>query len=279
MEPLIISCALTGNVASAEDNPNLPFSPEAIGKDAVQAWRAGAAIVHIHARDDDGRPAGAAEYFARALEVVQDAEADVVINLTTSYGGGSLDQDEELRMVPLTLHPELASYDAGSINASDHVFMNTRPYLRKLAARMKESGTKPEIEVFDTGMIETARVLADEGLIDTPLFFQFVLGMRGGAPAGVRQLQHMVDSLPPDSVWSVCAIGRAQLPMNTLAIIMGGHARTGLEDNLMYERGVHATNAQLVERVKMIADIHGREVATPDQARSLLGLPTGDAHV
>ncbi|MCG3754011.1 3-keto-5-aminohexanoate cleavage protein [Amycolatopsis sp. Poz14] len=268
--PLIINAAISGSL-SKNVMPNLPKDAEDIGRMAVEVAQAGASIVHIHAKDDDGEHTGEVEYFRRAMDYVRDAGCDVVINLTTSFSASSTD-DWETRFGPVTLSPELASYDAGTMNFGDHVFSNTPAFLRDLAKKMQEYQVKPEIEVFDTAQIGNAVRIAEEGLIDDPLYMQFVLGVHGGAPATAKQLVHLVESIPPGTIWSVAGIGRHQLPMDALAILMGGHARTGLEDNWYYEKGRLATNRQLVERLAGLAKTFGREVATPAQAREILGI-------
>jgi 3-keto-5-aminohexanoate cleavage enzyme len=273
--PVIISAALTGGLPVPREHPHFPDTPERIGEDAVAAWRAGAAIVHIHARDDAGEPRWEAELFARTLKVIRDAGSDVVVNLTTSWGGRDPDIRDEVRFAPLTLRPDLASFDCGSTNFDEGVFLNSKPFLRRLAAAMLEAGVKPEIEIFDAGMIETAIELRDAGLLQPPLFFQFVLGVPGGAPATPKHLMHLLDCLPADALWSVCAVGRGQLPMNALGLVNGGNVRTGLEDNLMFARGVPASNEALVKRVRELVELLNLPVATPSQARDLLGL--GDA--
>jgi 3-keto-5-aminohexanoate cleavage enzyme len=269
---MIISAALTGTRRS-ERNPHVPMTPEAIGEDAIRASRAGAAIVHIHARDDQGDPAWEAEYFRRTLDVIRGAGCDVLVNLTTSWGGTRIDTRDEQRFAPLGLQPDLASFDCGSMNFGDRVFHNSPDFLRALAVRMREADVKPELEVFDTGMLGTALRLAEEGMLEPPLFIQLVLGVAGGAPATPRQLVHLVDMLPPGAIWSVCAIGRAQLPLNVLGAALGGHVRTGLEDNLWFAHGDPADNARLVARMAELAIHLGRRPATPVEARKLLGLP------
>jgi 3-keto-5-aminohexanoate cleavage enzyme len=269
--PLIISAALTGTRRS-DRNPHVPMTPEAIGEDAIAAWRAGAAIVHIHARDDRGDSTWEAEYFRRTLEVIRGAGCDVLVNLTTSWGGTRTDTRDEQRFAPLELRPDLASLDCGSMNFGDNVFHNSPSFLRALAARMRDADVKPELEVFDAGMVGNALRLADEGLLKPPLFVQLVLGVAGGAPATPRQLVHLVDMLPSDVIWSVCAIGRAQLPINVLGAALGGHVRTGLEDNLWFGKGDPADNPRLVGRQAELAAHLDRRPATPDEARALLGL-------
>jgi 3-keto-5-aminohexanoate cleavage enzyme len=188
-------------------------------------------------------------------------------------GGAGIVPDEE-RIAPVRLRPEIASFDAGSLNFGDRVFANSPQFLEALAREMQTYSVKPEIECFDSGFIETAKRFIERGLIQPPYWFQMVLGVRGGAPATVEQLVHMVRQLPAGSLWSVCAIGRHQLPMNVAALVMGGHVRTGLEDNIYYSYRVLAEgNAPLVARIVRIARELGREPASPSEARALLGLP------
>jgi 3-keto-5-aminohexanoate cleavage enzyme len=281
MDPLIISCAVSGGYATRERAPHFPFDPEAIGRSAVEAWREGAAIVHIHARDDSGEHTGDLDAFRRTLDVIRSADCNVIVNLTTAYGavpeltpGYDPATVTQMRSAPLSLQPEVASFDCGSVNSGDVVFENSPRFLKALAAAMQEHGVKPEIEVFDTGFIGTALTLADHGLLSAPLFFQLVLGVQGGAPATARALLHLVDSLPAGAPWSVCALGRDQVRLNAMAIAMGGHARTWLEDNLWFSKGVPASNPMLVERVRRISETLDRPVATPDDARRILGLTT-----
>jgi len=269
MGPLIISCALTGSLATPQDNPHLPFSAEEIGRAAVEAWREGAAIVHIHGRMDDGTPTGDPEYLRRAIDVIRSADCDVIVNLTTSHTAIAED-DWAQRFAALEPAPEIASFDCGSMNFGEWLFRNTPDFLRELASRMKEAGVKPELEIFDTGQVGNALALFDQALLDEPLFFQIVLGVAGGAAATVKNLVHLVEALPAGSPWSVCAIGRSQLAMNAHAIAMGGHARTGLEDNLWYRKGLPASNAMLVERVRRLGELLERPPATADQARAIL---------
>lgn len=270
MDPLIISCAVTGD-QDAQRYPSVPGNPEEIGESAVEAWKEGAAIVHLHARDDDGTPAGELEYFRRAVDVIRSSGSDVVINLTTSYGGAD-ENIWDVRFGPLELNPELASFDCGTLNFDDAVFRNDLNFLRELGKRMKDAGVKPELEIFDAGMIGTVKRLAEEGILEEPLYFQFVLGIAGGAGASEQELFHLRSLIPDGSPWSVCAASRYQLPMNALAIATGGHARTGLEDNLYYRKGELADNPRLVERVRRLSEIMERPVATPDQAREILHL-------
>lgn len=271
MDPLIVSVATTGSWPTREHTPYVPLTPEEIATAAVDCWREGAAIVHIHVRDSRGAVSLNKDLFREAMELIRAAGCDIIINFTTSGGVGQLPDEERLN--PLDLKPELASFDAGSINFRDKVFVNSAAFLERLAQRMLETGVKPEIECFDTAMIANALDLAERGLIKPPLYFQFVLGVPGGARATAKQLLHMVELIPPGSPWSVCGIGPHQLPLNTLAIAMGGHTRTGMEDNIYYRKGELAkSNAQLVARVVRIARECEREIASPGEARKILGL-------
>jgi 3-keto-5-aminohexanoate cleavage enzyme len=273
MDKLIISVATTGSWTTRAHTPYVPLTPAEIAAQAIDSWRAGAAIVHIHVRDADGVITCDLALYAEVRERIRAAGCDLVLNFSTGGGAGQTTDDE--RLAPVSLRPEIASFDAGSTNFGERVFVNSPAFLKRLAADMRTYGVKPEIECFDAGMITTALRLAGEGLLAEPLYFQFVLGIVGAAPATVAQLSYMVGLLPPGAPWSVCAVGRHQLPMNMAAIIMGGHARTGLEDNIYYRRGELATsNAHLVERVARLSRELGREVATPAEARAILGLPT-----
>ncbi|MBA2599007.1 MAG: 3-keto-5-aminohexanoate cleavage protein [Chloroflexota bacterium] len=270
-DALIISAATTGSWPTKAQNPNVPTTPGEIAGAAIRCGEAGAAIVHIHVRDDEERVTCDPERYAKVRDLVESAGSNVVINMST--GGGAGTSSDEERMAPLVLGPEIASFDCGSVNFGERVFINSPSFLRELAVRMKTYGVKPEIECFEPGHVWNALRLIDDGLLDAPFWFQFVLGVRGGSPPEVKQLQHLVDMLPPGAHWSVCGIGRAQLPLGLAAMAMGGHVRTGLEDNIWYRKGELAvSNAQLVDRVARIAGELGRPLATPDQVRALLGL-------
>lgn len=272
MNKLIVSVATTGSWPTKQMTPYVPTTPEEIASSAIEAWREGASIVHIHVRDDDGKVVCDPERYRRVMELIREAGCDMVVNLSTSGGAGGA--SEEARLAVVDLRPDLASFDAGSMNFGERVFLNSPDFLVRLAGRMMEKRVKPEIECFDTGQIDNAVRIINQGLIDPPYWFQIVLGVKGGASPSPRQLLHMVDMLPAGAPWSVCAVGRDQLPMNTMAIAMGGHARTGLEDNIYYKKDELAhSNAQLVARVVRIGRELGREIASPSDARSILGRP------
>ncbi len=275
-DALIVSVATTGSWPTKAQNPALPTTPEEIAADAVACRNAGAVIAHVHVRDDDGRVTCDPARYARVRELVEAAGCDVVLNLSTG-GGAGITTDEE-RLAPVALGPEVASFDCGSLNFGDRVFVNSPGFLRELAVRMTAHGVRPEIECFEPGHVWNALRLIDEGLLEPPFWFQFVLGVRGGSPPTVKQLLHLVEMLPSGALWSVCGIGRAQLPLALAAIAMGGHVRTGLEDNLWYRKGEPATNPQLVSRLARIAAEAGRPLATPTQVRAALGLPPAPAN-
>jgi len=271
MQPLIINAAISGSHKPGS-SPHLARNPEEVGLQALECVRAGASIIHIHARDDEGRQSGDLEHFQRTVDVIRNEAPETIVNLTTSFTSSSEAPDSEVRMSVLEAAPEIASYDAGTMNFSSWVFRNDPAFLRELATRMNERDVKPEIEVFDEGMLGTVERLVEEGYLKGPLFIQFVMGVAGGVRATAANLTHLVQGLPEGATWSVAAVGRHQLNFNAMAIAMGGHARTGLEDNLYFSKGVFATNAQLVSRVRDLAGLMGREVATPHLARELLAI-------
>lgn len=278
----IITAALTGAGGSKANNENTPITPEEIAADAIAAAKAGAAVVHLHMKADDGvSPSMDVEKFRRAKELIE-KESDVIINMTTSgeqnkvgdvYLQGSLEVEDSVRTGVLTLKPEMATYDLPTINFGQAVFVNSVPFLKHLAGKMDEAGVKPELEVFDFGDIEQAKALIKEGVLKGPLHFQFCLGIRGGAPADPATLLEMVRRLPEgDHTWSTFGVATGHLPIMYTALALDGHVRVGLEDNLYFERGVKATNVGLVERAVQAVELYGNDVATPAEAREILGL-------
>jgi 3-keto-5-aminohexanoate cleavage enzyme len=269
LNKLIITAALVGAELTRAHNPNLPLTPEEIGQAAAEARQAGASIIHLHVRDEAGQPTQDIEVFRRAIGAIR-ARCDVIIQVST---GGAVGMTAEERLQPVYLRPEMASLTTGSINFGDDVFLNPSPLVEHFARVMQEQGVKPEIEVFDVGMIAASLRLLRKGLISRPLHFDLVMGVPGGILATPKDLLHLVESLPLGATWSVAGIGRAQTPMATMAIVMGGHVRVGFEDNIYYAKGVLAeSNAQLVARVVRIARELGREVASPAEARRMLGI-------
>lgn len=270
MEKLVITVALTGSQPTAAHNPHLPVSPAQIAADAERCQRAGASIAHVHARDAEGRPTLDPDIFAEIQRLIGE-RTDLIVQIST---GGRAGMDTAARAEPVRrLQPEMASLTTGSMNFPSQVYANSFATVEHLATTMREAGTKPEMEIFEAGMIDNARLLVEQGLASAPLHFDFVMGVRGAQPATPRQLLFLSESIPPDATWTVAGIGRWQLPMAVMAISMGGHVRVGLEDNLYYRKGQLATNQALVARVADIARRAERPVATPDEARRILHLP------
>jgi len=272
MEKLIITAAITGSRITREETPYIPITPEEIVTSATGCEEAGASIVHIHVRDPNtGLGTQDISLFRQVVEPLRE-KTDLVLCLTTSGIPGRNLHIEE-RLTALELKPELASFDAGSINLGGSVFINTPEFLEAAAIRMREMGVKPELEIFDVGMMITCLRMREEGSLTDPLHFQFVLGTPWGIPATPKSLLHLLDYLPDRSTWSVIGIGKEHLPICMMGLILDGHIRVGMEDNIYYRRGELAkTNAQLVERIVKIAKEYGREVATPQEARKILGL-------
>jgi 3-keto-5-aminohexanoate cleavage enzyme len=276
MEKLIITAGITGSRITRQQTPYIPITPEEIARSGIEAWRAGASVLHIHVRDPKtGLAVQDRLIFKEVVDRIR-SETDAVLCLTTSgIPGRNLPIEE--RLIPLSLKPELVSFDAGSINLGDLVFVNSSEFLETLARKTLELGIKPELEVFDAGMIQTSLRYLEKGLLQPPLHFQFVLGTPDGSPATVKSLLHFSEIIPKGSTWSVIGIGASQLSLAMVAMVMGGHARVGLEDNIYYARGVLAkSNAELVERVVRIAREFGREIATGADARKILHLPLPD---
>jgi 3-keto-5-aminohexanoate cleavage enzyme len=272
MEKLIITAAITGSRITREVTPYIPITPEEIVTSAMECEESGASIVHIHVRDPNtGLGTQDIGLFRQVVEPLRE-KTDLVLCLTTSgIPGRNLNIEE--RLTPLELEPELASFDAGSINLGGSAFINTPEFLQAAAIRMREKGVKPELEIFDVGMMVTCLRMREEGSLTDPLHFQFVLGTPWGIPATPKSLIHLLDYLPERSTWSVIGIGRTHLPICMMGLILDGHIRVGMEDNIYYRKGELAkTNAQLVERIVRIAKEYGREVATPKEARKILGV-------
>lgn len=269
MEKLIITAALTGGEVTREQQPNLPLSPQEIADAAYECYQAGVSIVHVHARDADGNPTQDYQVYKEMKERIEE-KCNVIFQPST---GGSIWHTLEERMQPLLLNPEMATFDAGTCNFGDGVFMNPPEYLTAFSKEMLARNVKPEIEVFERGMIENALRLVKAGLLKEPLHFDFVLGVTGAMPGNVEDLVFLVNRIPAGSTWTVAGIGRYELPLAMHAIAMGGHVRVGFEDNIYYHKGVLAeSNAQLAARIVRIAKEMGREIATPDEARRILGI-------
>jgi 3-keto-5-aminohexanoate cleavage enzyme len=268
MQPLIITCAPVGAEVRPDQTPHLPYTPAKLGETAKAIREAGASIVHVHCRNDDGTNTHAVERFKEAYDAIR-ANSDLIVQFST---GGAIGMTFEERSSVLVLRPEMATLTCGTVNFGDDVFENSFPIMRGILKKMHEFGVRPELEIFDKGHLANARRLARERLLSFPQHVDFVLGVPGGLEATVQNLADLVDDLPEGCTWSVAGIGKQQLPMAMAAIAMGGHVRVGLEDNLYYSRGRLAKNEELVARVARIAAEAGRPVATPDQAREILGL-------
>ncbi|MFF8641419.1 3-keto-5-aminohexanoate cleavage protein [Streptomyces sp. NPDC015345] len=287
---VIITCALTGAGDTVRKSPHVPVTPEQIAASAVEAAEAGAAVVHIHVRDPgSGAPSRDPRLYREVVERIKETGTDVVINLTAGMGGDLvIDPDEPLKHLPGTdlvsgldrlphvedLLPDICTLDCGSLNFGDgsNLYVSTPDMLRQGAKRIQELGVRPELEIFDTGQLWFAKQLLAEGLLDDPTVFQLCMGIPWGAPADPGVLQSMVNMLPEGAQWASFALGRMQMPWVAQSILLGGHVRVGLEDNLYLGKGNKATNAQLVERAVRIVESLGSRVASPDEARRKLGL-------
>lgn len=269
MQKLIITAAINGAEVTKEQQPGLPTTPDEVAQEAVKCEKAGASIIHLHGRDMKGKPTQDREVFKSYIEAIK-SRSNIIIQTST---GGAVGMTPEERLQPVALRPEMATLTTGTVNFGDEVFYNSPKDIEKFAAYMQEMGVKPEIEVFDCGMINNAMMLVKKGLLTLPLHFDLVMGVPGAIPGTPKNLIHLVEVLPLGSTWTVAGIGRTELPLGVMAVVLGGHVRVGFEDNIFYSKGVLAkSNAQLVERIVRISGELGREIATPDEARDILGI-------
>jgi uncharacterized protein (DUF849 family) len=287
-DKVIVTCAVTGSGDTVGKHPAIPVTPEEIARAAIEAGEAGAAIAHIHVRDPKtGKPSRDVELFREVVERIRASNSDIVINLSCGAGGrydphpddprlhgpGSTMAQPADRVRHVTeLKPEICSLDVATMNMGEVAFVHVPRHLREMATLMRAAGAKPELEVFDTGHIRLARHLVDHGFVDRPPLFQVVLGVAWGAPQTPETMMHMKSLLPEGAHWAAFGISRMEYPMAAQAILLGGHVRVGLEDNLYVERGVFGTNAQLVEKATRLVRLLGADVATPAEARAILGL-------
>ncbi|MEO5315919.1 3-keto-5-aminohexanoate cleavage protein [Pseudarthrobacter sp. CC12] len=287
---VIVTCAVTGAGDTTGRSEHVPVTPEQIANNAIAAARAGASVVHIHVRDvETGQGSRDVALYREVVRLVRESDVDPVINLTAGMGGDLiLDPGEPTKQLPGTdlvsalerlahveeLRPEICTIDCGSLNFGEgsQVYISTPDMLREGAERIKELGVKPEMEIFDTGNLWFANIMVEEGLIAPPPLYQLCMGIPYGAPVNAGLLQAMVNMLPQGAQWTSFAIGRDQLPWVAQSVLLGGHVRVGLEDNLYLSKGVKATNAQLTERAIQIVHDLGSSVATPDEAREILRL-------
>jgi len=271
--PMVLTAAMVGAETTREQTPHLPITAEEIAEDAVRCREAGAAMVHLHVRTADGKPSQDAELFRAAIRAIR-KRTDVLIQTST---GGAVGMSVDERCGPLTLtgadRPDMATLTTGTVNFGEEVFWNPRPLVRDIAKRIRAMGLRPELECFDVGMIDEARYLAKEGLVELPAHFDFVLGVPGTLQPRPEVLDFMIASLPEGSTWTVAGVGRHQLPFVDEAAKRGGNARVGLEDNIYVSKGVLAKgNWELVAEAAKRAKAKGRTLATPREARELLRL-------
>ena len=269
MDKLIITAALSGAEVTREQQPALPITPDEIGRAAEECFQAGAAMVHVHARNADGSPTQDRETYRQIIAAIR-KRCDVIVQVST---GGAVGMTPAERLAPVALAPEMATLSMGSVNFGGDVFMNHPADMAQFLQAMQQHGVKPELEIFDTGMLSTALRWLKKGVLTAPLHFDFVLGIPGGMAGTPEALMYVKAQLPEDATWTVAGIGAAQLPLGTLAIVLGGHVRVGFEDNVYYRKGeLASSNAQLVARIARISHELDRPVATPDEARALLGI-------
>lgn len=275
MEKLIITACICGAEVTKEQNPAVPYTVEEIAREAKSAYDAGASLIHLHVREDDGTPTQSKERFEVCIKAIKEVCPDAIVQVST---GGAVGMSNDERLQPLQLNPEMATLDCGTCNfGGDEIFVNTENMIKDFAEKMNARNVKPEIEVFDKGMVDMAIRLHNKGYIKAPMHFDFVMGVNGGISAEARDLVFMVGSIPAGSTWTVAGVGRNQFPMAVMGILMGGHVRVGFEDNVYLEKGVPAaSNGQLVEKVVRLAKELGREIATPAEARAILGLKERD---
>ena len=273
MDKLIITAAICGAEVTKEQNPAVPYTVEEIVREAKSAVDAGAAIVHLHVREDDGTPTQSHVRFQECEEAIYKVCPDVIL-IPSTGGAVGMSPEERLDSTNTTPIPEMATLDCGTCNFGDEIFDNTMPTMRAFGKRMIEKGIKPEYECFEMGHLDTILTMARKGEVPgDPMQFNFVLGVPGCTPATVSNLAWMVNQIPAGSTWTVTGVGRSAFPMAAAAIAMGGNVRVGFEDNIYLSKGVKASsNGELVAKVVRIAKELGREIATSDEARAILGL-------
>ena len=271
-DKIVICAALTGMVATSSNNPNLPVSVDHIIADGISCVRAGASILHIHARDEQGMPTYKKEVYARIIEGIRNVYPDVVLCVSTS-GRTHTEFTQRSQVLELTgdSKPDMASLTLGSMNFKDSVSNNSTSMIQDLLAKMNDTGIVPELEIFDTNMSYMAKFLVARGLLKK-YYANIILGTTFSTEATTRNLVNLMDLLPAGTTWACGAIGKHQLPMNMAAILNGGNVRTGLEDNLFYTYREHASNPQLVERIVNLCSILGKDIASSTHARSLLSI-------
>ena len=271
MEKLIITAAICGAEVTKQQNPNVPYTIEEMVREAKSAHDAGAAVIHVHVRRDDGTPTQDRERFRVVLDAIKAEVPDAILIPST---GGATGMTPEERLQPTELFPEMATLDCGTCNFGDEVFENTMPTMRAFGKRMIENGIKPEYECFEMGHLDTILTMAKKGEVPgAPMQFNFVLGVPGCTPATVKNLVWLADGIPAGSTWTATGVGRSAFTLAAPSIVMGGNVRVGFEDNLYLSRGVLArSNGELVEKVVRLSRELGREIASPAEARAILSL-------
>ena len=271
MEKLIITAAICGAEVLKEHNPAVPYTVEECVREAVSAYEAGASIIHLHVREDDGTPTQSKDRFKVVMDAIHAVIPDVIIQPST---GGAVGMSNDERLQPTELFPEMATLDCGTLNfGGDEIFENTENTIKYFGKRMIDNDIKPELEVFDKGMIDMALRLHKKGFIKSPMHFDFVMGVNGGISGDLRDFVFLRGSIPSGATYTVAGVGRFEFPLATAAIIDGGHVRVGFEDNVYLSKGVLAkSNGELVAKVVRIAKELGREIANPTEAREILGL-------
>lgn len=272
---VFITAALTGAVTPKNINEHIPMTPEEIAEDAYNCWKAGAAVVHLHMRDDEGKGSMEEARFKKTIELLRaHKDCDVVICCTSSGTRHPVTSEERLVHFKSIPEIEMGSYDVGTFNwGTDGIFENSPQFLELLANCYREYAVKAEVEIFDMGMLGNAKHYLKTGVLDAPLYCQFVLGVLGGMESTVDNLQYLVRNMPAGSKWSAFGIGKDHLPIMFAALALGADGiRVGLEDNVMYAKGVKATNVMLVERAVRVIKEFGKEIATSAEAREILGI-------
>lgn len=270
---VILTVATTGGSTSKANNPSLPEQPDEIVEDVRECREAGASIVHLHARNPDGSRTKDLSVFQELMDRIEEECPDIIVNFTSA--GRPFSREERIRPIVETRpNPEMASLDMGPLNyGKDGTSTHPRGLQEEFAAAMRECGTKPELELFNPGQLTEVYNLIDQGLLEKPYYCNFIFGMQTGTLPHPRNLQNFVDNMPADTEWTCMAIGRHQLPMTTMGLVLGGHIRVGMEDNVYYRKGELAeSNAQLVRRAARLADELGRPIASPDEARAMLNI-------
>jgi 3-keto-5-aminohexanoate cleavage enzyme len=274
-DKLIINAAVTGMIPTKEDNPHVPVTPDEIAEDCRLCYQAGASIFHLHARDENGKPTYRSDLFREIITKVRSVCQDAIICVSTSgrvYK--SLEQRAEVLDLDGNAKPDMASLTLGSLNFPQHASVNEPQTIQALAQKMNEKGIVPELEIFDMGMLDYAKYLIGRKILREPFYFNLLLGSLGTLAATPFNLSALVTHLPPNSTWAAAGIGKFQFYVNSLAIVMGGHVRVGLEDNIFMDdkKTKPATNLMLVERLVKLAGIVEREICNPHEARSMIGI-------